>query len=100
MVLMNATKRARNISSTVAKGDNHCNGGMKKAGSAPTAGWMRKLNGVKRNYYFSRTHQRNQSELQNAVGVKTCPKQIRGKTVYYLGNANQMPRPFSTKRLN
>ena len=56
MVLMNGTKRARNVSSTIANADNRCNGGMKKAGMAPTAGWMRKLNGVKKNYYFSRTH--------------------------------------------
>ena len=52
MVLMNGTKRARNVSSTIANADNRCNGGMKKAGMAPTAGWMRKLNGVKKNYYF------------------------------------------------
>ena len=56
MVLMNGTKRARNVSSTIANADNRCNGGMKKAGMAPTAGWMRKLNGVKKNYYFRRTN--------------------------------------------
>ena len=96
MVLLNATKRARNISSTIANGDNLCNGGMKKAGMAPTAGWMRKLNGVKRNYYFSRTVPRDLSKLP-ASKVNECKK--GGRTFYYLGNANQMPRPFSQKKL-
>ena len=93
MVLMNATKRARNISSTIANGDNRCNGGMKKAGMAPTAGWMRKLNGVKRNYYFTRTGARKLDD-SNATA---CQK--NGRTVYVLGNKRPMPRPFSQKKL-
>tara|TARA_Y100001970_G_C14201689_1_gene841484 strand:+ start:817 stop:1107 length:291 start_codon:yes stop_codon:yes gene_type:complete len=96
MVLSNATKRARNISSTIGNGDNKCNGGMKKAGLPPTAGWMRKLNGVQRNYYFRRTVER---KLDGSVsGAKSCTK--GGKQIWYLNNANSMPHPFSRRKLN
>lgn len=97
MVLMNGSKRARNISSTIANADNRCNGGMKKAGMPPTAGWMRKLNGVQKNYYFRRTVERDLSKLPGNQ-TKTCEKS--GKTYYFLKNTvNQMPRPFSQKKL-
>ena len=94
MVLMNGTKRARNVSSTIANADNRCNGGMKKAGMAPTAGWMRKLNGVKKNYYFARTHQRS---IPPSKRVE-CKK---GDNVYYLMKSpSSMPRPFSQKKMD
>ena len=76
-------------------GDNRCNGGMKKAGTAPSAGWMRKLNGVQRNYYFRRTVER---KLDGSVpGAEPCEK--GSKTFFILGNVNSMPRPFSMRKL-
>lgn len=91
MVLMNATKRARNVSSTIANADNRCNGGMKKAGAPPYAGWMRSLNGVKKNYYFSRTS-KNSKYMGNGPGKVTCTK--NSKDYYFLPYKPVMPTPF------
>tara|TARA_B100000963_G_scaffold308400_1_gene283875 strand:- start:2688 stop:2975 length:288 start_codon:yes stop_codon:yes gene_type:complete len=88
MVLSNATKRVRSISSTIGNADNRCNGGMKKAGSAPTAGWMRKLNGVQRNYYFSNTV-KAYKDVQDRGGRVKCTK--GNKETYLLTYRPVMP---------
>ena len=94
MVLSNATKRARNISSTIGNGDNRCNGGMKKAGAPPTTGWMRKNGGVTRNYFFSRTVKASK-DVENRGGREECTK--GGRTTYLLPYRPVMPFPFKVE---
>lgn len=95
MVLSNATKRARNISSTIGNGDNRCNGGMKKAGAPPTTGWMRKNGGVTRNYYFSRTTTNSNYMNPSSSDKVTCVKGSR--TYYFLPYRPVMPSQFKVE---
>ena len=103
MVLKNATKRARNSSSYIANADNRCNAGMKKAGAPPYAGWMRKLNGVHKNYYFSRTSKNFLYENptpRDGKQVLSCTKQGAsfGKKFYLYRPV--MSYPFSLKHMD